>query len=141
MPDTSVRFATRTGRTVVLRHALPDDAIFVVLQFPPSADTAHARDSMHVTIRVTPGKYGFTLTTADKLTSGTVATFSYAIHFRTPVGAAVTYPSPGRFEQLLSPALVTPDNHVRFLAGTRPAADMLRFPVTTPGSYAVVAPR
>jgi hypothetical protein len=136
-----VTFATRTGRTIVMHHASPDDAIFLILQFPASTDTSRTRDSMHVTIRPTPGRYGFTLTTADKLGIGTIATFSYALHFRTPAEAAAKYPSPGRFEQLLLPALVTSDKGVQFLKPTRPAADMLRFPVATSGTYALVVPR
>ena len=139
--DTSVTFSAKAGRTVVMRHRAPDDAIFVVVLFPPSADTAHARDSIRVTIHPTGGQYGFTLATSDKLVNGTQATFSYAIHFRTPTGATATYPNPGRFEQLVVPALLTSDNHVQYLAGGRPAADMLRFPVTTAGTYALVAPR
>lgn len=139
--DTSVTFAAKSGRTVVMRHAAPDDAIFVIVQFPASADTAHARDSLHVTIHPTPGKYGFSIASADKLTTGTTATFSYAMHFRTPGEAAVTNPGPGRFEQLLVPALLTSDNKVQFLQGERPAADMLRFPIAAAGTYAAAAPR
>lgn len=139
--DSAVTFAAAEGRVVVMRHLPPDDAMFVVLQFPPSVDPARAHDTVHVTIRPTAGAYGFLLTTSDRLPSGTQATFSYAVHFQTPLDAAVKYPSPGRFELLVIPALLGPDRRVQFLAGLRPAADMLRFPVAIAGSYALVVPR
>ena len=87
------------------------------------------------------GKYQFALVTPDKLGPGARATFSYAIHFQTPADAATKNPSPGRFEQLVAPAELTPDNKVRFLVGERPAADMLRFPVAAPGTYGLVVAR
>lgn len=124
-----------------MRHAPPDNALFVTVQFPAVTDSAHAGGMIHVTIRPTIGAYGFTLTTPDRLPKGTQATFSYALHFRTPADAAVKNPSPGRFEQLVVPALVGSDRRVQLLTGTRPAADMLRFPVAIAGTYALVAPR
>jgi hypothetical protein len=139
--DTAVTFAARTGRTVVMHHAAPDDAIFLELKFAPATDSLRARDSIHVSIHPVPGKYAFTLATPDKLTPGTEATFSYAIHFRTPADAIAKYPSPERFEQLLYPANLTGDNRVLVLTGTRPGADLLSFPVTAPGTYALAAPR
>jgi len=141
VPDTDVTFAVTTGRTIVLRHARPDDAIFAVLQFPGAKDSLRARDSIHVTIHPTPGRYAFTLTTADKIASGAQATFSYAIHFQAPTDAKSTYPSPARLEAQLAPAELGPDTKVQFLAATRPAADMIRFPLLAAGTYALAAPR
>jgi len=134
--DTSVTFAAGHGRTVTLRHAPPDDALFLTLTFP--ADSTRAKDSIHVTLRPVPGKYAFALTTADKLPAGTKATFSYAIHFQTPAAATTRYPSPGRFEQLVSPVQIMPDNRARFITAQRPAADMLSFVLTSAGNYALV---
>ena len=139
--DTTVAFPLAAGRTIVLRHAMPDDAIFLILQFPATKDSLRARDSVHVTIRPMRGKYGFTLATADKLGAGVQATFSYALHFQAPADAATKYPSPGRFEAVLTPALVGADNKIEFLAGARPAADMIRFPVTAAGTFALAAIR
>ena len=139
--DTTVTFALATGRTIVLRHARPDDAIFAVLQFPATKDSLRPRDSVHVSIHPMAGKYAFTMTTTDKLGIGAQATFSYAIHFRTPSDAFAKYPNPGRFEAQLAPAELGADNKVQFLAGSRPAADMIRFPLTTSGSYALAASR
>jgi hypothetical protein len=139
--DTSVIFAVATGRTIVLRHAPPDNAIFVMVTFPASKDSLRTRDSMHVTIQPTPARYAFTLATPDKIEAGVQATFSYAIHFQTPAGARTTYPVPGRFEAQIGPAQIGADNKVQFLVGARPAADMIRFPVTIPGTYALAAVR
>jgi hypothetical protein len=141
VPDTSVAFDARVGRTVVLHHARPDNMLFVTLHFPPLKDSTSAVDSVHLNIHPMPGKYGFTLTTNDKLPVGSEAVFSYAVHFLTPAEAAVKYPSPGRFEQLVAPALVTADNQVRFLDGDRPAADALHFLIAVPGSYLLAAPK
>jgi len=138
--DTSVTFAARAGRTIVLRHAAPDDAIFLMIAFPAATDTM-ARDSIHLAIHPTPGRYGFTLSTSDKLTAGATATFSYAVHFRTPAEAVTKYPSPGRFEQVLHAATIGADNKVQLITGQHPAADMLRFPLTASGNYALVAAR
>ena len=33
--DTSVRFAALAGRTIVVRHPRPDNAIFAIVTFPP----------------------------------------------------------------------------------------------------------
>ncbi len=57
-------------------HAAPDDAIFLVLQVPPAKDSVTPKDSVHLSIHPLPGKYAFTLTTSDKLATGTRASFS-----------------------------------------------------------------
>ncbi|MGH7593806.1 MAG: hypothetical protein ACRELE_08155 [Gemmatimonadales bacterium] len=139
--DTSVIFAASAGRGIVMRHARPDDAVFLILDFPASTDTTRSRDSVHVRIEPVAGRYAFTLVTPDKLGAGVHATFSYAIHFREPVDANAKYPSAGAFEQALSPALLGAANKVQFIPGMRPAADVIRFPVTTAGNYALVAAR
>lgn len=141
VPDTSVTFAARSGRTIVLRHARPDDAIFLILDFPPSTDSTRAGDSLHVRVQPVAGKYAFMLATPDKLPPAAQATFSYAIHFRAPAGASAKYPSTAVLEQALAPALLGDANKVQFVGGTRPAADVVRFPVTTAGSYGLVVAR
>lgn len=138
--DTSIAFAAASGRTVVMRHDPPDGAIFLILEFPASKDTTAIRDSVHIRVHPIPGRYAFDLSTTDKLAAGSQATFSYAIHFRTPPEAAAKYPTPGALEVHLSPALVTASK-VQYLGGTHPGADLLRFPVSAAGSYALVAPK
>ena len=141
VPDTSVAFATSAGRTIVLRHQRPDNAIFLILDFPPSADTALARDTIHVRVQPVSGKYAFTLVTADRLGANVEATFSYAIHFHAPADSRAKYPSAGALEQALAPARLEAANKVVFVGGVRPAADVMRFPVTAPGTFALVAAR
>ncbi len=139
--DTSISFAAAAGRTIMLRHAQPDDAIFAVLTFPATKDSLRSRDSVHIMIHPLPGHYAFTLSTNDKLGPGAQATFSYAIHFQTPSDAVSKYPSPGRFEAALAPATISADNKVLFLLGSRPAADAIRLPMTAAGTYALAAVR
>ena len=134
-------YVATTGRTIVLRHAPPDDAIFLILDFPAATDTMHARDSVHVRVHPVAGTYAFELVTTDKLPGNSSATFSYAVHFRAPAGASVKYPSAGKFEQALAPAELGAANKVQFIGGVRPAADVVRFPVAAAGSYALVAAR
>jgi hypothetical protein len=140
VPDTAITFAAKSGRTIVLRHARPDNAIFLILDFPPSADSAQAGDSVHVRVQPVAGKYAFMLSTPDRFAPAQ-ATFSYAIHFRAPAEASAKYPSTALLEQALGPALLGAANKVQFLGGTRPAADVVRFPVTAAGSYGLVAVR
>lgn len=137
--DTTLAFGVAEGRTIMLRHPAPDNAIFVIVQFPAHADSAGIHDSVRVTIHPDPGHYAFTLTASGKLPAASSATFSYAMHFQTPHDAVVKYASPGRFEQVLAPAQLGPDQKVTLLAGTRPATDMLRFTLSGPGTYAAVA--
>jgi hypothetical protein len=137
--DTQVVFARAAGRTIVMKHA-DDQAIFLMLHFPAAHDSTPSRDSIRVEVHPVAGQYAVTISLPDNVPTGSTGTFSYAIHFKTPSGAAATHPSPGQFEQLVAPALVT-DTHVKFLAGNRPAADMMRFPLTTSGVYALLALR
>jgi hypothetical protein len=141
VPDTSVTFAARSGRTIVLRHARPDNAIFLILDFPPSTDSSRAGDSVHVQVQPVAGKYAFMLATPDRLAPAAQATFSYAIHFRAPTESSARYPSTAALEQALAPALLGPAGKVQFVGGMRPAADVVRFPVAAAGSYGLVVAR
>jgi hypothetical protein len=141
VPDTSVTFAAKSGRTIVLRHAHPDDAIFLILDFPPSTDSSRVGDSLHIRVQPVPGKYAFMLVTPDRLAPAAQATFSYAIHFRAPAEASARYPSTSAIEQALAPALLGAASKVQFVGGTRPAADVVRFPVAAAGSYGLVVAR
>jgi hypothetical protein len=139
--DTSVTFAASSGRTIVLRHAQPDNAIFLILDFPPSTDSSRTGDSLHIRVEPVAGKYAFVLVTPDKLAPAAQATFSYAIHFRAPTEASAKYPSTSALEQALAPALLGAASKVQYVGGTRPAADVVRFPVATAGSYSLVVAR
>jgi hypothetical protein len=139
--DTTVTFDPATGRTVLMRHGAPDNAIFAIIEFPPGAVAVAGGGEARVTIQPIPGRFGFVLSTTDRLGDGVRATFSYAIHFQEPSDAMTKYPSPVRFEQALAPARLLPDGGLSFLAGERPAADMLRLPIAEPGSYLLAVPK
>ena len=139
--DTAITFAASAGRTIVMRHAQPDNAIFLILDFPPWTGTARTSDSIHVSVQPVANRYAFALQTSDKLGPRIQATFSYAIHFQEPTGAHAKYPSPGALELALAPAQLAAANKVQFIVGNRPAADVIRFPVAGPGSFALVVAR
>lgn len=136
--DTVVTFPARTGRTVVLRHPAPDNATFAVLVVPADSGT---RGERTLTLAPMPGRYGLTVTAEGALPEGTTLLFSYAAHFVAPAEAAVRYPSLSALERGLGVGRLRPDSLFEFVAATRPAADMLRFPLTTPGRYLLAAPR
>jgi len=137
--DTSVGYATASGRTIVLRHPA-DDAIFLIVTIPPVAN-APAGDSGRVAIQPFSGKYQFAIGMSGTFPAGIRATFSYGIHLATPPGAVARYPSPERLEAVLTPVEVSANGKLQALAAERPAADMMRFTVTEPGTYALVFPR
>jgi len=137
-PDTVVQFAARDGRTIVLRHAPPDNAVFVVVQVP--ADTA-AGDSLQLTLRPVPGRYGVVVQAEPRLPSGASVAFSYAIHFAPPDNhPTAAYPTAARYADWLAILRVQADGSYRFLATSRPATDMVRAMLEQPGEYLVGAP-
>lgn len=137
--DTTLTFAAAAGRSIVLHHEGMPDAVFLILDFPATRDTLHLRDSVRVTVHPLDGQYAFTVSFNEQAGVTPRATIAYAIYFRTPVAAATAWPSPGRFEQRLQPALIGADNKITIMAGERPAGDMLRFALKTSGTYALVA--
>ena len=137
-PDTMVRFAARTGRTIVLRHAPPDNAVFAIVNIP--ADSA-ATDSLTVVLRVTPGRYGLVVEGQPRVPTGSVLTFSYAIHFQAPSEIpSAAYPTVTRYADWLAVGRVQPDGGLRYHQTTRPGGDMLRIVLTEGGEYLVAAP-
>jgi hypothetical protein len=130
--------SARDGRTIVLRHAPPDNAIYAIVRVPGDST---ASDSVTVTLRVTPGRYGMSVQGAPRLPAGTTLTFSMAIHFQPPSEVPSTvYPTPTRYAAWLGIGRVQPDGGVRYLATTRPGADLLRAVLTGNGEYLVAAP-
>jgi hypothetical protein len=139
--DTTVDFDPAVGRTVILRHRAPDDAIFLILTMPAGAVVPRAGSRARVTILPVAGEYGFHLTTLDSLGPGVQAAFSYARHFEAPAGALTRYGSPVAFESALSAARYTSETQIEFLSSERPGADMIRFAVASGGTYVLAAPR
>lgn len=140
-PDTTVTFLASAGRTIVMRHGAPDNAIFAILEVPPAGIIARKGDS--VTFRLSPsaGRYGVSLETTDSLAKGVRLTFFYAIHFQEPSEATLKYPTPGQFEQATAAGHTLGNNQLQFVVSERPAADMIRFPVTASGVWLLAARR
>ena len=139
--DTTIDFDPAIGRTLILRHRAPDDAIFLILTVPAHAVVARSGRDARITVLPVPGAYGFHLTTLDSLGPGITATFSYARHFEAPAGAIVRYGSAIAFETALGAARYTSETQLQILSSARPGANMIRFPVTIGGTYVLVAPR
>jgi hypothetical protein len=137
--DTAVTFAAAAGRSIVLHHEGAPDAVFLMLDFPATRDTLRLRDSIMVSVHPLDGQYAFTVTFNEQPGVTPRATLAYALYFRTPAAAASLWPSPGRFEQRLEPALMGADNKVTVIASDRPAGDMLRFALKSSGTYALMA--
>lgn len=136
--DTVVRFAAASGRRVLLRHAPPDNAVFAVVDLPPDSS---ASDSITLTLRPTPGRYGLSVVAAPRLPSGGRITFSYAIHFRAPPLDSSRYRGEVAYAQWLGIGRLTESDRLTFLPSRRPAADMVRAAMDEPGVYLVAAPR
>lgn len=134
--DTIVRYATRAGRVIVLRHPAPDHSVFAVLSIP----AVERSDSLTVRVAPVAGRYAVAIA-GDRLPDGTTLTFSYAIHFAPPDSARDRYPTASRFERALAMGRLGEDGRVQLLPSERPAADVLRASITDPGTYLVAAPR
>ncbi len=137
--DTTVRFAAGSGRIILLRHAAPDNAIFAILAVPPDSG---ATDSITVTLRPSPGRYGLSVAATPRLPDGGMLTFSYAIHFLAPSTLPESrYRDARDYAQWLGIGRQLDDGRVRFLEFIHPGADMLRAPLDGEGLYLVAAPR
>ena len=138
--DTTVAFVAAEGRTIMIRHSAPDNAVYAIVDVPPGAVAAASGDSARVTISPTPGRFGLDIASPGAITGEIRVTFSYATHFRAPSDASARYESPTRFEQSMGAARVDA-GRVQFVASARPAADMMRFAVPGTGTFVLAAPR
>lgn len=136
--DTTVTFPARDGRTIVMRHVPPDNAIFAILEVP--ADSA-ATGMLTLRLSQVPGQYGLDLVAAPRWPDGATLTFSYAVHFQAPEAAAAHYLSPALYGAALGVGRLLGEDRLQFLDTRRPAADMVRAPATAAGRYLVAAPR
>ena len=122
----------------MLRHAPPDNAVFAILAVP--ADSV-AADSVTLTLRVTPGRYGLQVQGEPRVPPGTVLTFSYAIHFQAPSTVpSAAYPTVTRFADWLAVGQLQPDGGLRYFPTTRPGGDLLRIVLQENGEYLIAAP-
>ncbi len=136
--DTTVTFAASRGRSIAMRHAPPDNAVFAILAVP--ADPL-ATDTIVLTLAPMPGRYGLRIDAAPRLPPGTSLTFSYAIHFQAPAGALARYATVSRFARAMGIGRVLGSDRFQFLPERHPATDMLATSVDLPGDYIVAAPR
>ncbi len=138
-PDTTIMTPAGIARTIVLRHAPPDNVVFAEVAFDSSAfQTAPGRE-VQVRVTPTPGAYGLTVRTSVPFTSAQV-TFAYPVHFFAPGGARTRYGSDLRVESALAIARLDGDT-VTFLPSIRPATDHLSTSVASAGTYVVAVPR
>jgi hypothetical protein len=135
--DTVVVFAPGAPRLVVLRHGVPDQAAFAVLEFP--ADAFAGADSVRVSVSPRPGVYGLDLAASQPIRAGRI-TFKYAHHFTAPVAARTRYQTDVGFEKVLAVGRLAGDSIV-LLPTSRPASDNVAAALDGPGSYVVAGAR
>lgn len=136
--DTTVEFSAASGRTIMVRHTPPDNAIFAILEVPGDSSES---GRITVSIAVTPGRYGVTISANPGLPVGTRLSFSYAIHFQAPPQVpSATYPTLARFASWLGVVRATSDGSYRFIAHHNPGDDMIRITLPGDGTYLLAAP-
>lgn len=140
--DTAVALKPGVARTVIVRHAPPDNNTFAELSFPASVFAADSgRDSVRLVVRPRPGVYGLTLESDTPLGPGARITFKYPVHFQAPQAATARYGGALAFERALMVAVEQEEGRYGLLASTRPASDNLSGPMPRAGTYLAVAPR
>jgi hypothetical protein len=139
--DTTVTFPADSGRTIVMRHGPPDNAIFAIVQFTPGSLKPQSGAMAQVILRPVPGRVGVEVLTPDVFGVGAYVTISYAVHFQAPSNALAKFGSAGRFEGMLAAARTLPDGRLQFLKTERPAADMVRFMIDASATYLLATPR
>ncbi len=139
--DTALTVIARSDRSVILRHAPPDNAVFAELRFPAGAFAVQPGTPVRVEVRPRPGVYGLTLATDVPVGEGATITFSYPMHFLAPAEARRRFGGDFAYERALQIGRLT-DDRVSLLPSTRPASDYLRAPLPAAGTYVVgAAPR
>lgn len=140
--DTALALRPGVARTVIVRHAPPDNNTFAELQFPASVFAGDsAVDSVHIKVMARPGLYGLTLESDQPLGPGARITFKYPVHFQAPQAATGRYGNALAFERALLVAAEQEDGRYGLLASTRPASDNLSAPMPRAGTYFAAAPR
>ena len=140
--DTTVRFPAEAPRLIIIRHGVPDNTVFVELNFPAgSFAPAAAGDSVTVTVHPRPGVYGIDLGLTAPFGVGATIRFRYPVHFMAPRAALARYGSAVRYEAQLAVLFRLESDRFGLLRSDRPASDNLRAPLRGPGTYLVAAPR
>lgn len=139
--DTSVRFVAGRTRAIVLRHGPPEFIVFAELWFPAEAFLPDSGREVTIDVRIRPGVYGLDVASSLPIGPGAYLVFKYARFFSAPARARTVYGSDVVYERALAIGRLRPDGMLALLPTTRPAADVLRAPLTEAGSYLVAAPR
>jgi hypothetical protein len=138
-PDTTVMTPAGLPRTIVLRHAPPDNVVFAEVAFDSAAFQVPAGQQVEIQVTPRPGAYGLTLRTSAPFSAASI-TFSYPVHFFAPAGARARYGSDIEVERVLAIARLEGDA-ATFLPSVRPGTDELRTIVQQAGTYLVAVPR
>lgn len=136
--DTTLTIPAGEFRFIVVRNGLPDQAAFVVLEFPPDAFAVPAGTLVPMSIRVRPGVYGIDFSCAERPTGARI-TFKYARHFEAPLEAEGYFGSPTGYERALVVARLQDDGNVLLLRTRRPNVNNVGAPLEQSGSYVVAA--
>jgi hypothetical protein len=139
--DTIVTFRPGQPRTVLLRHAPPDNNLFVELNLPATLFPDSLTDSVRLELEPRPGQYGVTISSNKPFGEGARLTFKYPVHFAAPLAATQKYGNRAQFERALGIGIREEDGRFRLLQSTRPAADNLTAAIPGPGVFLVAAPR
>ncbi len=141
-PPADTTFALPAGefRFIVIRNGPPDQAAFVVLEFPADAFELPAGTPVEMSVRVRPGVYGIDFSTAEK-PRGARITFKYARHFEAPLAARERFGSDLGYELALVVARLQDVGNVLLLRTRRPHVNDVGAPLDESGSYVVAAAR
>ncbi len=138
-PDTTVLTPAGVARTIVLRHAPPDNVVFASIAFDSSAFQTSAGRQVEVQVTPRPGAYGLTVRSSAPFSAARL-TFAYPVHFFAPRGAREQYGSDLQVERALAIAQLD-GLAVTFLASVRPSTDHISTIIPGPGTYLVAVPR
>jgi hypothetical protein len=138
-PDTSVTFTAGEPRTIILRHAPPDNVVFAEVVFPAKAFADSGR-AVRVELRPRRGIYGVDLNTSLPMRSPATIVFKYARYFSAPARARMVYGSDVAYERALAIGELQSGEMLNLLPSSRPTADNLSAAIRSSGSYLVAAP-
>ncbi len=138
--DTVVEFVTGQRRVIILRHGPPENIVFAQVDFPATAFADSGRP-VRAEVRPRPGVYGLDLSTSLPFKNGASVSFNYARYFTAPARARELFGADAVFERALAVGQVRNDSLLALLPSSRPASDVLRADISTPGRFLAAAAR
>ncbi len=139
--DTSVTFSAGLARVIVLRQAPPENIAYAELEFPATTFAADKGRPVRVSVRPHPGTYALDVRASARIGPGATISFRYPRYFSAPPSESGTYANSVELERALAIGHVIDSARVALLPSSRPAADNLRAPLRTDGTYLVAAPK